>query len=259
MTVYEKKYDDTMGLNEMERLTPWWLSLCLFLSGWLGFSLLATVVSLTVSAIGFENLDKANMYVNFFTYLLMALAFLAYMILYKKGSVLKTWLRSFKRRDVWAYGVISLGMIFGISFIINIVITLIFPAIGDNTNEIGVNSMISQFPLQTFFVTVVFAPFCEETTYRYGLFSALKRKNIYLAFIVSTVVFAFIHCDISGLIQALIKGNNEYALNELLNMPMYCGAGFALAYAYYKSGSTAGSFISHALNNLLGFIMQLAV
>ena len=74
-------------------------------------------------------------------------------------------------------------------------------------------------------MTVILAPFAEEMTYRIGLFSALKRVNLILAFIVTALVFGLIHFDLSGVIQGFntgTEGSRKYAINELCNLPLYC-------------------------------------
>lgn len=50
---------------------------------------------------------------------------------------------------------------------------------GDNTvndNQAAIEIMTRVVPVPMFIMTVIFAPICEEVTYRLGLFNVLRRK-----------------------------------------------------------------------------------
>ena len=86
-------------------------------------------------------------------------------------------------------------------------------------------------------------PFCEEITYRVGLFDLIKRKNKILAYIIEVLIFAFIHIQFS-----------ETTLGaELAAFPIYLAIGFFLTFAYDKFDLPA-SYMAHIFLNTISFI-----
>ncbi len=117
---------------------------------------------------------------------------------------------------------------------------------GTNANqEIAVN-LIKAYPVTSIFVLGIIGPVCEELTYRYGLFSMIGKKNKILAYIITILVFAFIHFDFTGNMRI-----------ELLNLPSYLIAGGLLCYVYHRYGLNA-SIIAHVVNNVFSIVITLA-
>lgn len=268
MVVYEEKprnYKGNRGFNEMEGLTPWWLSLALFLFGWLGLNLIAVIVeTIVVAAIGTGDPALASVIINVSTYAALTGGFLAFLVFYKKGETGKSLWRSFKNKFTWINGLSGLFFLLFASSVVGFIMSFIYPEMGDNGNEGAINTMMTLYPVPVFFMTVVMAPFCEELTYRFGLFAAARRLNTAAAFVVTILVFALIHFDLAGIIYNfdnpdLIEHAEamRYLYNELCNIPTYAVAGGVLSYIYYRSGSCAASMVTHAANNLLGFVFGL--
>ena len=139
-----------------------------------------------------------------------------------------------------------IGIVVGVATILvtlgyNTMINLIHP-MGTNANQTLANNMIHDFPVLSLFLLVIIGPTVEEMTYRVGLFTVLARVHKAVAYIVSIVVFAFIHFDISATGDALV--------NEFLSLPVYVFTGGLLCFAYDTFGLPA-SLTAHVLNNFI--------
>ena len=119
---------------------------------------------------------------------------------------------------------------------------------GANLNEQSVDSLVYREPVLSFFVIVIIAPIFEEYVYRFGLFGFFKDINPKLAYIITIIVFALIHFNVSD--------DPNIMLNELLNLPTYLFAALSLSFAYDKYGMSA-CIVAHIVNNLLAYISSL--
>lgn len=267
MKIYEQKIMDSSEKDYYLQIIPWWMSLVLFFTGWFGIKIIAEIIVELVLAIGGpvtseSQANAANMWVNFLTYVILAALFLAFLIFYKKGLLIKKFISEFKNPKTWMYAAIGIAMIYAANYVISLILFILNPSMSDNNNEASLDSILKVFPIQGFLMTVILAPFAEEMTYRIGLFSALKRVNLIFAFIITALVFGLIHFDLSGVIQGFSTGTEEskkYAINELCNLPLYCSAGFVLAFIYHKSDSIASPFLAHLTNNLISFLVTIAM
>lgn len=113
-----------------------------------------------------------------------------------------------------------------------------------NINQSAVQDTILASPILAVLITGLIAPFVEELTYRVGAFTFLKRINTVLAYVVVGALFGLIHIKDFG------------SANEWLSYPSYVIAGVCLCFAYDKFGF-GGSFIAHAMNNLLAVFSYL--
>ena len=110
-----------------------------------------------------------------------------------------------------------------------------------NVNDQGIaEDSRSNFVL-TALGAVGLVPLAEEMLYRGLVFGALHSKNRYVAYILSTLLFAFIH--IMGYI-------GEYDTSQLvLSFIQYIPAGLVLAWSYEYSGSIFAPFLIHTAVN----------
>ncbi len=118
-----------------------------------------------------------------------------------------------------------------------------------NANDQAVAENTRQSLLSTGIVTVLLAPVVEETLYRGAVFGSLYRRNKVWAYLVSMVLFAFVH--ISGYIGAVPP------MTLALAFLQYLPAGLCLAGAYQYTGSLlAPIFIHAAINAVAIFAMR---
>ena len=111
-------------------------------------------------------------------------------------------------------------------------------------NETTLRNIITLYPAFSIIVMGILGPICEELTYRVGLFGLVKKYNLILAFVLSTLVFAFAHFGFTS----------KTIINELVNLPVYVFSGFLLTFAYHKYGFV-GSTTAHMTNNLVSVII----
>lgn len=210
----------------------------LFLGGfaYAGMLVCELIGSLFFSGIKDEKLLTAV--VLFFAYLLMAGGLLSIAFFTRR----KAFSKSFTRPLNYAYGAGFAGLLVLASLVVGMFIS-IFHTETINGNQANVEDMVNNYPILAGFIIMLLAPICEEMTYRVGLYSFLRRINFVAAFIVSTLVFAFIHFDFEA-------GN---LINELWAMPSYIATGVLLTLAYELHGP-ACSITAHTIFNLIAFL-----
>ena len=93
-------------------------------------------------------------------------------------------------------------------------------------------------------------------TYRVGLFSFLMRTKRWLAYMVTIIVFAFIHFDFTSILTGIQTGVWDTLINEILNLPEYMMAGAVLCVLYDTCGLSA-SIIAHVGNNLFSIFLYI--
>lgn len=142
------------------------------------------------------------------------------------------------------------GISYGVLLIIlsstyNVIIHFFFPDLNSNNNENTINQIVGAFPILSIIIFGVIGPMCEEFAYRLGLFGFLKKYNRTFAYIISALIFGFIHFDFEG-----------DMFTELLNIPSYIMSGLFLCYVYDIKGLET-STIAHATNNLVSIILTI--
>ena len=98
-------------------------------------------------------------------------------------------------------------------------------------------------------VLYILAMFCvgflEEVIFRGLLFEAMRKENVKVAIIVSSVTFGIGH------IINLINGSGAELLPNLLQVIYATSAGFMFVMMYYKSKSLIGCIVAHGAFNAL--------
>jgi len=225
-------------------------NILLFLIGFLGFQILGVVFSIIAGSIAKINNPSADletllyqpniqMAVNASSYLVVALI----LFLVIKGCLPEI-TKSFKERKNIFIG-LGWGVILIIaSTILSLWASRIYPnSGGGNTNQSILVALIGEYPLASILIFAFVGPAVEELAYRVGLFSLTSRLNKVLGFVISTLVFAFLHFDFYAI-------GTEQIIVELLNLPSYLMAGLLLSYVYDRYGLSA-SYAAHFLNNFV--------
>ena len=223
----------------------------LFAVGWLGFQVFATSIQLVATSFiklsGITILSQGfSMVINSICYigLIIALALIANKDLLKLVPSFKQW-QSYIAGLICFASIIVFSMTYGsiIEYLKEIEVIKI--PTGDNANQTAIVSLEKLFPFTSLIVFGFIGPICEELTYRTGLFSLLRRKNKFLAYFVTIILFAFIHFNYSN--------DTATLLNELLQLPHYMFAAFAFSFTYDKFGF-AGSVSAHITNNVFSLL-----
>ena len=218
-------------LSNMKRLV-------LFIVGCLGLYVVSFLAVLIMLGVPLAKADKSGA-TEFLTY-----AFLTIALLGTLGSdviIIKNEAKIYK---------FFVGIAFGLAVIIipslyDIFVNLLFPH-GVNNNEAGLRSFIPSYPFLSIIFLCILGPLCEELTYRVGLFGLLRKRK-WVAYVVSILVFSFMHFDFTA----------KDMITELVNLPSYMLSALIFAYAYDKFGFTT-SWTAHMFNNLFAVVAILA-
>ena len=119
-----------------------------------------------------------------------------------------------------------------------------------NANQQAANALVTTYPILSVILLGFIGPIVEELTYRVGLFSLLTRVHRAVAYVVTILIFAFIHFDFFAI------GSGDI-IKELLNLPSYIIAGAVLCFLYDRFGLSA-SLTAHVLNNLISVLLVIA-
>lgn len=176
-----------------------------------------------------------------FTYLLMLGGLLAIALTTRSQSFLKRYTRPVD----YAFGAAYTAALIGASVMIGLIVSQFYKG-GDNTNQSAAVTISHNYPILAGFILCLLGPICEEFTYRVGLYSLLRRVNVFLAMVVTVIVFALIHFDFTA----------KDMISELWSLPSYLVSGIILALAYEHRGP-ACSMTAHMAYNTFAFIMIL--
>lgn len=220
-----------------------WKQYSLFLLCFIGLSILVTLFTTICQ---FLNLDyflstsTASAALNFSLYIVL---FGIMICILNKDSLKIT--SAFKKINTYSRGIcFGIFLIFA-SSLVSFLMGLIRPSTS-NDNQMAIDSIVSLYPVLSILVFGILGPLCEELAYRVGLFSAMKRINRVLAYVVVCVVFGMIHFNFAA----------TDLINELINIPSYIVAGLILSFAYDKGGIGC-SMIAHVTNNLTSIIISI--
>lgn len=225
----------------------------IFMAGILALSIFTPLTIEVIKLIGLDRFTEVSYMatVNFFTYFLTfsTLGLLLYFL-----HVIEPLIRDFKKLRTYLYGLFyGLVVIIG-SITVSLLMNLIFGDQGSNANQGTIELIIKNHPLSSFFWIVLAGPIVEEIIYRFGLFGGLRKINRPLAYVVSALIFGFIHFNVpvdenGAVIMAEL-------ITELINIPSYIVSGLIFAYAYDKEGFGVG-VVAHITNNLISFIFSI--
>ena len=252
---------DNVTSTQLDGMFPWQKQLVLFLIGYVGIHLLGTIIMLILMRVNVAIGNKEDYNLSTLTNVIGYTALFATMLLVS-GTDLKKLFGPFKRYQSYIAGVICFAAIIAFTVVYGNLINLLKIPVEDNANQQSIEKAAAAYPIVSVLVFGIFAPVCEELTYRVGLFSLLRRKSSVLAYLVTMFVFALIHFDSSVLTNLINTNFSSKALalfaNEMLNLPYYLFAGFAFSFTYDKFGF-AGSVSAHIINNVLSLTVLAAI
>ena len=112
-----------------------------------------------------------------------------------------------------------------------------------NLNDVTISAQIHDAPRSTILIVVFLAPFVEEVLFRGYVFGNLRDHSRTAAYIVSCLLFAFLHVWQFAVVSR--------SLTYFLLMLQYLVPGLVLAWTYERSGTLWGSILLHAFVNAL--------
>ena len=219
----------------------------LFLFMVVGLSLISLFVQILTSFNNsfFLKSQTGEAMINFSIYLI-AFGICLFVI----GEDLLKIVSKFKNGRTYLYGIGYGFLLIIASAVYSSFSQLVFGNVGSNNNESSIDSIVANFPFLSIIVFSFLGPICEEFGYRLGLFSFLRRHNRIVAYIVSAIIFGFIHFDFESF------ANLESLKVELINIPSYIISGLILCYVYDKEGIET-SITCHITNNLVAIILTI--
>lgn len=237
---------------------PPFSQLFLFLFGFLGFQLIGGIITAIIEvklksilhgneqlALEYLKLPKTNMIITFSTYIILFTIFILFLLKFI-NLIAESFL---------FIKILLIGIGFGILAIFlssaySIIASLFFKDLPNNQNQSILESIISIYPFSSVILFGLIGPFCEEITYRLGLYSLLRRINKIIAYIITILIFSLIHFDWN----CLFPYDKTKFLIELINLPSYFIGAFLLCYCYEKF-SLGCSTYAHMTNNFVSVIL----
>ena len=204
----------------------------LFLAGFAYCGMLISQITATVLFRQIADEGLAKSLILFFAYLMMLGGLLTIVFTTRR----QLFFEKFTRRIDYLFGLAYAGAIFVTGLLVGIIVNCFHQ--GTNDNQKAAIDLINNYPIFATFVICLIGPICEELTYRVGLYSFFRRINIYVAFIVTTLIFALIHFDFTS----------KDIIGELWSLPSYLICGFLLTLAYEHRGP-ACSMTAHIVYN----------
>jgi membrane protease YdiL (CAAX protease family) len=125
-------------------------------------------------------------------------------------------------------------------------LTLFGPTM-ENANQQAIESLMMDSPVVGVLMAVVLAPVIEELIFRYYVFKGLEKRNIYLAYAVSSLGFVAIH-----LIASI---GTPFFLQDLRSIPVYAVGGIVFCYAYHKTKNIGVNIGAHMIYNAIATIL----
>ena len=217
----------------------------MFLIGfaYVGMLLTEIIFAFFIRGMDIEDANYRSALLLTFTYLAMFAGLISVPLFTRR----KLFLSKFTNGVDYIYGIAFAVTVIAAGTLVNALTSLVHtPA--DNVNQTAVVSIATNYPLIGIFIMGLVGPICEELTYRVGLYSFLRRINIYAAMVVTMVVFAMIHFSFDA----------ENIIEELWSLPSYLVTGLILTIAYELRGP-ACSITAHATYNMFAILSIMVV
>ncbi len=230
-----------------------------FLVGFIGIDIISLFFSFVVSISTKDSALQSSL-LNFLTYLTLFLIFIA-IIAFDKRKNYKKIFENFKNLTPLIYSIVALVVLIGFNFLTNYIVQSL--GYSSNNNQTNIENTITSYPALSFFYLVIFAPIVEEFTYRLGFLDLVGHNKRLLGVFLSALLFALIHFDFQPIFNYYNPDYTGDALREiyteLINLPYYLIAGFTLSFVYAQSGNIFSSIYAHVGNNLLSYILIVAL
>ncbi|MCQ2795422.1 MAG: CPBP family intramembrane metalloprotease [Bacilli bacterium] len=244
---YERTGDSILPprFQNMIFLTDYKL-LLIFLVGTVGFILFSLLL---VQGLNYVSIDADLLSVlkNLIPSILVLSVF-ACILSYDIKEVLNSFKKTIYHIRPILASLIGLAIIIAFSYSYQGIFIACGHPIANSDNQTAIVNMCRNWPALSFFFVVLLAPLMEELTYRLGLFTILRKRNRYLAYIVTIIIFALGHFNFM----------TKDITNEFINLPLYVVPAFVLT-ALYEYEGVSSSVYTHVLNNLISFIVILTV
>ncbi len=189
-----------------------------------------------------------NAYMNFFQYLLIAIAF----IVYSKDYLIEDFVTTKKdNKRFWIMliaGLIAVILMFLNSILANFIVSKLSDGSQiTSSNQNIIEMMIKNGQAPIVFISVVFlAPFVEEMVFRKAIFKICDRFKPAIQILISSLIFALPH---------MLSGEQSITIWFVLFISYsISGALLGLIY-YYSKKNIYTTMFAHMINNIVSFIL----
>ncbi len=141
----------------------------------------------------------------------------------------------------------AVSFVFLLVFLISLLLSLVYPEIS-NPNQESINELVKLNKNMMIVVSVLLAPFVEEVIFRGVVFGTIRKKNTLIAYIVSSLFFAFYHEW-----QFFLTG---FSWSLLITTLTYIPAGICLARTYERSKTIWAPIFLHMILNFVSVTVQ---
>lgn len=207
-----------------------------------GYQLLYPVLLVLIAQMLFPQ-QLVNGYLPAWYQFLFYLLFLVGMIYMCKDFLQNEW-HHFKTSINIKKWLKQLLFYFFIIYISNVVLSVILSFLttqDTSANQDALQTMLEHTPFLTISVALVFAPIVEELVFRGVIFNFFKNKGFFIAALVSSLLFGFIH----------IMPNS---ISDIPFVVVYATMGWVIAYSYHKTGNIYTSMTLHFMNNFIALV-----
>lgn len=135
-------------------------------------------------------------------------------------------------------------------FLISLLLAQIFSDVS-NPNQDSINELIKLNKNAMIVVSVLLAPFVEEVLFRGVVFGTIRKRNVLIAYLVSSLMFAFYHEW-----QFLLTG---FSWKLLITTLTYVPAGLCLARVYERSKSIWPAIFLHMILNFISVTVTIGL
>lgn len=191
-----------------------------------------------------------------YTFLIYACGFLLFVA--SSFNLLKTQFQIFRLKLRENFGIIFSGLFKMLvsGLVINTAIEMI-TSLSTSSNQEGLNGIAGTSPLLFIFISLVFAPFCEELLFRGAYYFALEKSGFSerLATLISSVSFGFIHVLAIFLTLVTTGGN----VGEMLYLVTYSVMGYFFVQTAKRTNNIWGSIILHMIYNSVAVLAVLMI
>jgi len=225
--------------------------LLFFLIGTIGMYLISFVINTGIKGFPIKPTELKTALSFLLSYIVITALYVC-VISHDANKIWKQTKEQNKSPRTWIYILIGLAIIIAFNYGYTYILQACGVKIESTGNENKIVEMVKQCPAIAFFFTVIFAPLVEEFCYRVGLFSILRKRNRWLAYVVAVLIFTFMH------FAGSLFNDPAQMAKEAINIPLYIVPSLVLTIAYEYCGTSASLYI-HIINNLISFIVVLVI
>jgi len=118
-----------------------------------------------------------------------------------------------------------------------------------NLNDTTIAAQVNAAPRTTALIVIFLAPFVEEVLFRGLVFGCIKEKSRVVAYIVSALLFAFLHVWTFAV--------SSWDMSYLILMLQYLVPGVVFSWTFDRSGTLWTTILLHAIVNALALYVIL--